>query len=542
MALRRGRPLTIRPKGVSDAIDGTNAFAGAMSALTNLVPSPTTAGLFVPRPASVLLTDFTGFSTPTNITATTTIGTRIYGMITTARTPGYDEPFCYDTASSTFITISGVTNANVPASLATSGDWIPPQIVAITSAIIIVTHAGFSGTGANFFGVIDITNPAAPAWSSSNTATHALTAVPIAVAAFNGRAWYAVGNALVFSDSLAPKTVTNASQILILGDSQPITAIGGMPLANQVVGGVVQSLIVFKGAEFMAQITGDQATSNLAVNDLNIISGTLAPNTLVPTPYGLLYVAPDGVRVVGFNAQVSEPIGANGQGVNLPFINALSPSRMCADFNENTLRVSLQNGTISGSPYQEYHFSFSLKVWTGPHTSAAYMMTSIHVGENTFIAALVGTQGKLFSSSVVPHLDSSYTENGTALSWTYGTVLLPDNEQMAMNKIVQTSVAMQLPATQTVSVQAVNEIGTILDTVYISTTNTATTIWGGFLWGAAVWGAATGYFQQYRVEWSEPLVFKQMSLLLSGASLPGGGIGNLYMRYQILGYLLPAST
>ncbi len=540
MALRRSRPLTHRPKGVSDAIDGTNAFAGAMAMLANLVPSPTTQGVFVPRPASVLETSFAGFSSPTNITALLTIGTRVYGMISSARTPGYDEPFCFDTATGLFITISGITAFNVPATLASSGDWQPPKMVAVTAGTIILTHVGFSGTGTNFFGVIDITTIASPAWSSSNTATHALTAVPKSVAEFNGRAYFAVGNALEFSDALAPATRTNASQVLILGDDQAITAIGGLGLSNQVVGGVVQSLIVFKGAESMFQVTGDPATNNLAVNDLNVISGTLAPNTLVQTPYGLLYAAPDGVRVVDFNAQISEPLGANGKGVNLPFINVVSPSRMCADFNENALRVSLQNGTISGAPYQEYHFDFSLKIWTGPHTSANYMISSIHVGENTFVTALVGTQGKLFLSTVTPHLDSVYTENGVALSWNYQTVLLPDNEQMAMNKVVQTSLALQLPATSSVSVQAVNEVGDILDTVVISTSNTMTTIWGAFTWGAAVWGAATGYFQQYFVKWAQPLVFKQMSILAAGNSYQGGAIGNMYMRYQILGYSLPA--
>jgi hypothetical protein len=359
------------------------------------------------------------------------------------------------------------------------------------------------------------------------------------VAAFNGRAYYAVGNSLVFSDSLAPKTVTNASQVLVLGDNQPITAIGGMPLANQVIGGVVQSLIVFKGAEYMAQITGDVATTNLAINALDIVSGTEAPNSVTPTPYGLIYVAPDGVRIVSPSAQVSDPIGANGKGVNLPFINVTTPSRICADFNENTLRVSLQNGTLSGAPYQEYHFDFSLKIWTGPHTGAFSQLSSIHIGENTFVGALVGTQGKLFTSSITPHLDSVYIENGTQLSWVYQPVLLPDNEQMAMNKVVQTAIAMQLPATATVTITASDEIGTSLGTVYITATNTATTIWGGFTWGSAVWGAATGYFRQYFVPWAAPLVFKQMSLVITGASYAGAAIGNLYLRYQILGYLLP---
>ena len=540
MALRRSKPLTVRPKGLSDAVDGTNAFPGAMQLLTNLVPSPTTAGLFVPRPAALQETDFSSFTSPGAITAMLVIGSRIYGMISSGLTAGYDQPFCYDTVAAAFVAISGVTGSNVPASPPTTGTWTPPQMLAITATTIILTHSGFSGTGTNFFGVIDITTPASPAWSSSNTATHALPSVPTVLASFNGRAWYGCGNALYFSDSLAPKTITNATQALVLGDNQPITAIGGMPLANQVIGGVVQSLIVFKGAEFMAQITGDQATSNLAVNSLNITSGTMAPLSVTATPYGLVYVAPDGVRVVGFNAQVSEPIGSNGKGVNLPFINAQEPTRMCAAYNEDTLRITVQNGSISGDPYEEYFFHFSLKVWTGPHTSTNYLINAIEVGEPTFVSALIGTTAQLFVSTVTPHLDSEYTENGTALSWNYQTVLLPDNEQMAMNKVVQTSIAMQVPATSTVSIQALSEIGTILGNVSIMASGASPTIWGSFLWGGAVWGASTGYFQQSYVEWPQPLVFKQASFLVTGQSIYGAAIGNLYLRYQILGYSLVA--
>ena len=516
MALRNSKPLTIRPKGLSDAIDGTNTFPGAMASLSNLTYAPSTAGVFVCRPAATQITNFSGLTSPSNVTALLVIGTRIYGMITSGLHVGYDQPFCYDTATGAFIAISGITGLNLPSSQAATGVWTPPQMVGITSTKILVTHVGFSGSGSNFFGVIDISTYASPAWSAANTATNALPAVPIAVAQFNGRAYFAVNNTLWFSDSLAPTTITNASQVLVLGDNQPVTAVAGLPLANQVVGGVVQSLIAFKGSEFMYQITGDPATSNLAINNINISSGTLAPNTITPTPNGLAFVAPDGVRIIGFNGQVTDPIGADGSGVNVPFINAVTPSRMCAAFNENTMRVTVQNGSTAGSQYQEYHFDFSLKIWTGPHTCPASLISAIFVGSNTFVSALVGTTAQLFGSTVKPLLNSTYTENGTALSWTYQTALLPDNQEMAMNKVVQTSIAMSLPSSSSVTLQAVNEVGTILNTVYITATNIASTIWGSFTWGSpSVWGAATGYFQEYFVPWTNPLVFKQASFAVA---------------------------
>lgn len=510
-----------------------------MRALTNLVAAPTTAGLFIPRPAAISATTFPGFTNPGLVSAISVIGTRVYGMIASDRNIGFDEPFIYDLQAGAFVTISGVTSGNVPATQSPTGDWTPPVIAAITATKIIVTHIGFNGSGANFFGVIDISTFGSPAWSSSNTATHALTAVPISVAAFNGRAWYATGNAITYSDALDPLTVTNASQVIKIGDNQAVTAFGGLPLSNQLVGGVVQSLIVFKGAEFMAQITGDAATSNLAVNEMNVVTGTLAPNSIVPTPYGLFFVAPDGLRAVNFQGVIGNPIGADGQGVNNAFLNAVNPTRMCSDFNENTLRISVQNGSIDGQPYQEWWYDFSLKIWTGPHTFASALISSVHVGSNSFVTAPVNVSAHLFTSRILPQLSSTYSENGTALSFSYQTSLLPDNKEMAMNKVTQTAIALNLPANQTVTIQGVDEVGNILNVVSISAASTSSTIWGAFKWGAAVWGAVVGYFKQYFVPWTAPLVFKQMSVLVTGASQPGVAIGNLYIRYQILGYLLP---
>jgi len=536
--LRRSKPLTIRPSGLSDAQDGTNAFPGAMTALTNLVPAPTTAGLFIPRPASSLLTSFAGFNNPGQVSVISCIGERIYGMIASDRNIGHDEPFIYDINASAFVTISGITGPNTPTTQSPVGDWTPPVIAAITATKIIFTHPGFDGV-THFFGTLDITTYASPAWSSGNTASHALPAVPISVSGFNGRAYYAVNNALYFSDSLDPNTITNASQVLVLGDNQSVTALVGLPLNNQLIGGTVQSLIAFKGAEVMYQVTGDPATTNLALNEMNVITGTLAPNAVAATPYGVFFVAPDGVRPISFQGTIGDPIGANGKGVNNPFLNAINPSRMCADFNENTLRIAVQNGSISGQPYQEYWFDFSLKHWTGPHTFASSLMRSIHVGSNSFVTAPVGVTGKLFSSRVQPQLNSTYTENGTALTWAYQTVLLPDNQQMAMNKVTQTSIALQIPANLSITLQGIDEVGNILNVVSITGANVASTIWGAFTWGAAVWGSVTGYFKQYFVPWTAPLVFKQMSVTATGMSEAGTAIGNLYLRYQILGYSLP---
>ena len=696
MARRNQRPLTVRPKGLSDAVDGSNAFKGAMQFLQNLVPSASTAQVFVPRPAAVEVTDFTGFTTPAGGTALLVIGTRAYGMISSSAFPGRDQPFCYDIVNDVFVTISGQSSANLPTTQPTTGDWQPPHMEMIANRII-VTHPGFSGGSGPYFGWIDQTSfsistlkgnttigspviqsitgdgtstpildgiqpgqvismtgfPAgtkvlsvangtvdisttgtthsnttvdsipssavalmqvgmyvtgsgivagtyiaalpgggtsvtlsqaatssgtavplqvigggtitvdhnasaannlqtftatggtfaAPVWSAGNTNVNPLVAVPKWVSQFNGRAWYAVGNAEVFSDSLLPLNVSNATQVLTLGDSTDVTCSAGLPLNNITTGGILQSLIAFKGDAIMYQVTGDQATNNLLVNALNVSVGTLAPNTICPTPLGMAFVAPDGLRIIDFGAHVSDPLGANGAGVCVPFINALTPSRMAAAFNQNVLRISVQNSQAPNQPVLEYWLDFNLKIWTGPHTFPSQMIQPYQAPPGAaaghgFISFGYGIDAKLWESGVNPLSSDIYIENGVQLTWTYQTVLEPDNDLMSENRMGQTAVAMALPGGQTVSFSSVNEIGTVLNQVSISAVGSSPSTWGSFVWGGALWGQATGYFRQYNIPWTAPIIFKQMSILSVGASQAGFAIGNLYLKYQPLGYLL----
>lgn len=697
MARRNARPLTIRPKGLSDAIDGSNAFAGAMQQLANLVPSASTAQVFVPRSASVELTDFSGFSTPAGITALLVIGTRAYGMISSAAYAGRDQPFCYDIETDSFVTISGQSSAKLPTTQATTGDWQPPHMEMIANRII-VTHPGFSGGSGPFFGWIDLTgfslstlkgnttigSPvirsingdgtstpildgvqpgqvismtgfaagttvvsvtdgtadiattgdthsnttidnvpasavtasevgmyisgagipagayitakptgtswtistattatasgiaitvigggtitvsnnasaannlqaititggtfAAPVWGAGNTNVNALTEVPKWVSQFNGRAWYAVGNGVTFSDPLLPLNVNAASQVLTLGDDTDVTCSAGLPLNNISVGGIIQSLIAFKGDAIMYQITGDAATNNLAVNALNVSVGTEAPNTVCSTPLGLAFVAPDGLRIIDFSARVSDPLGANGAGVSVPFINALTPSRMCAAFNQNVLRISCQNGQAPSQPVQEFwlHLNEALRIWSGPHTFPAQVIQPYQApagasGGHGFIAAGYGIDAKLWGSGVNPVSSDIYIENGVQLSGTYETTLAPDTDLMSENRMGQSAIAMALPGGQSVSISCVNEIGTVLNQVTIAAVGAAPSTWGSFVWGAAPWGQATGYFRQYDIPWTGPIVFKQMSIRVVVQSQAGFAVGNLYLKYQPLGYLL----
>lgn len=693
MARRNARPLTIRPKGLSDALDGSNAFKGAMQQLVNLVPSSSTAQVFVPRSASQERGDFSGFLGAAGITVLLIIGTRVYGMISTTTYGSKDEPFCYDVATDSFVAITGQSAANLPATQPTTGDWQPPHMEMIANRII-VTHPGFSGGAGPFFGWIDTTsfvlnslrgnvvtgsplvqsisgdgsstpildgvqpgqtigNPfpngskivsvtngttdiattgdthsssiidnipasavtlmaagmyvtgsgviegtyingiasstsitlsqattataatvplqvigggtilvdhnstatvdnetlfisggtfAAPIWDAGNTNVNPLVAVPNWVSQFNGRAWYAVGNAEVYSDSLLPLNVTKATQVLTLGDTTPFLSSAGLPLNNIQTGGIIQSLIAVK-AGVMWQITGDAATANLVANELNVSVGSVAPNTFTPTPLGLSFVAPDGVRIIDFGAHVSDPVGANGAGVCVPFINALTPSRMVSAFNQNVLRISCQNALGPEQAVQEFWLDFNLKIWTGPHTFPAQQIAAYHAATGTdlghgFIAAGYGIEAKLWISGVNPTPSDIYIENGVQLTWAYQTVLEPDTELMAENRMGQSAVAMSLPGGQSVGFSCVNEVGTVLNQVVLAASSTPPTTWGSFVWGAAPWGGVTGFFRQYDIPWTGPIIFKQMNILAVGSSAAGFAIGNLYLKYQPLGYLL----
>src|ERR1700731_3579824 len=103
MPVRGAQAITFRPAGVCDAIDATNAAAGSMASLKDLIPNPTTKSQFVPRPASTQVTNFGGFTTPAQGETLLVVGTKAYGMIASARNAGKSEPFCYDLVNAAFI-------------------------------------------------------------------------------------------------------------------------------------------------------------------------------------------------------------------------------------------------------------------------------------------------------------------------------------------------------------------------------------------------------------------------------------------------------
>lgn len=538
MPIRKSKPFRWSPVGCSDSLDTTEVFPGAMAQLQNLVPDPTTKDLWVPRPAAQQLYGFAGFTTPGFVSSCLVVGTKVYGTVASARFAGYDEPFCFDLLASTYIAISGVTSGTVPTSPSATGAWTPPSLV-VVGVYVVVCHPGFPN-GANLVGWINISNPAAPVWSAGNTATNALPSAPVAVGVFSGRAYYLCnpsGNqpAALASDSLDPTTRTNATYVLTFDDNQPLTACAGLPLDNQL-GGIIQSLMVFKGSANVYQITGDFAstTAPISKNALNVATGTKSPLSICTTPKGIAFISPDGLRFIDFEARLSDPIGVAGQGVAYPFYSAVTPSRVVAACNSTTIRISVQNGAALGNPQQEWWYDLVRNCWSGPHTFPASL---IQPYGRSFIMTPVGVNASLWQSDVAPVATSSYTENGTALTWTYQTAFFPDQQAMTAYNVTESYIDMALAAGGLgYSVTATNEQNQVLSSVAIAPVGSVSS-WGSLVWGAGLWGGAINSYDGVQVNWDKPLTFDRLQVTIQGASAANVRLGAFYGRWQALGFL-----
>jgi len=210
------------------------------------------------------------------------------------------------------------------------------------------------------------------------------------------------------------------------------------------------------------------------------------------------------------------------------------PSRMCAAFNAGVLRVTVQNGFVTGSPNQEYWYDMSRSLWTGPHKFPSSLIQGY---SNTFIKTPIDVGGKLFQSDVVQSSTSTFTENGTALSYTYKTPLLPNTGQMAENSIIETTINLALSfSAPSVGVSAIDHDGAVLGSVIVTATGTTTT-WGSFTWGQALWSGASNSLRPRRIDWPNPIVADQFYVQVTGNAAQGVAMSTIYLRYEVLGYL-----
>lgn len=608
MPIRNAYRLRWQPTGLSDSLDGNNAFPGAMAVLTNLIPDPTTPGSWVCRPAAITKTTFGSFSTPGFISGLLVVGNIAYGMIASALHAGKDEPFAYNISTDTFLTVTGILNANTPTSPVTTGDWVPP-ILAQVGTRIMVCHPGFAG-GAIKVGWFDVsglttngttgdthtntvitnlsTNPVALGWrpgmtiisapadipvgttivsmtattvtlSAATTATNPgvtiavtggtavspqwgagdlnannLPSTPLGVAQFSGRAYFACGlDGIVYSDSLNPTNRTNASQALTTNDGLSVTAVGPLMLSSPLVGGIVQSLIAFEGIAKMQQIAGDPATTNLTMNALTVATGTLAPLSITPTSKGLAFISPEGMRFIDFGGNVSDPIGHIGVGVSAPFVYAQFPSRICAAANADQLRVTVKRGDLADNPTQEFWYDLTQRMWSGPHTFPASL---IDVWGSTFLLSATGVDNTLWVSDALTSSTSSYIENDVQLGIVYQPTLLPDDQEMEMIAVLESTVTIAV-STSTVTATALDDQGLVLDSVTFAAV-TGGSLWDVFLWDVGVWDGSPATYRQRQIGWTQTLVAKQLTIRISADAANSFRIGNLSLRYQRLGYQL----
>lgn len=537
MAIRNGYPVRFTPKGLCDAFDATDAFPGACALLSNLVFDQGNPELIISRPGvGAALTSFGSFTNPTFVSVYIVLDNIVYGMVSTARNPGNDEPFAYNYVTNTFITISGVTAGNTPTSPATSGSWTPPTM-AVVSTKIIVTHPGFSGTGTNFFGVIDITTPATPAWSSSNLATNALPTVPTSVANFNNRAYFSYSNNhLGFSDVLAPTTRTNASQDLTVGDTTGITAQSGLPVQTTS-SGVIGGLVVFKTGSIW-QITGDPTTNNLALTYVTLTTGSRAPRSVVQGPFGIFFVGADAPYILNFLGVLGALSRTPGQGgvadVQEPFQNTTEPSRMSAAFSGNVFRVCVPTTVQGLAQTNDYWYDIRRNRWTGPHTFI--YDEAQQASNNRFIISGASQGAQLFISQTIPTSASVYNDAGTPLTSHLRSSSFPKTSHMAELQVVESTIELSSAGgAVNYNITALDDQFNTLGSTFIMTPQ-AGSLWGAFLWGTGLWSSSVKVPHVYNIPWTGPLVFQKMALDVLTTSASNLTIGTFFARYQDCGY------
>ena len=530
MASRNGISMKFKPRGTVDSWDGMNSVPGGMGSLQNLITDPSTTNAFQCRPAATITADFTigPFLNPGFISTAFTINGYVYGLVTSNRNVGYDEPFCYNISTGTFVAVSGITNANVPVSPSSTGDWVTPTMV-VMGPTVVVTHPGFNGTN-GYFGWFDITYPTSPVWHSGNTTANGLTAIPQAVNLFYNRLYFAVSNTLQYTDTLSLNR-TNASQSLTAGDSSRITALSLFTLTTTTQG-ILQGLLAFK-SNTVFQVTGDAALSTLSINSLNTAAGTVAPNSVTATPVGVFFVAPDGIRIVQADGTVSEP----DADLRLPFLNAVYQTRMNGAYNSDVYRICVQNGTKAGSPWEEYWYDIGREIWTGPHTFQQDIALPYGAG---FLLFSHLNPAKMFASQVTQVNGSTFIEVGSSMVWIYATSPVGADDNVVTNVCNIATINMAFSSgSPPVSCTASDQAAGTLAVAVINPPATSVTTWGGFIWGNAVWFGYQYGITPNLIPWTNPLVFTKMVFQATATSSLGFKISNLRMINQPADYPIP---
>lgn len=536
MPIRNSHPSIFRAVGLTDAVDQQSTFRGSCESMSNVMFDRQNRGAIIARTGAAVETSFTGFNAPGVVSVAIAVGTRIYGMIATNRNAGKDEPFCYETATSSFITVTGVLNANTPTTPTTTGAWIPPTMDVI-GINIVVTHQGFSG--GNVIGWFDTTNPAAPAWNAGNTTVNALPSKPIWVAQFFGRAYYGISNNVYFSDSLSALTIsnTNFAAVLTLGDTTSSICAAGLPFSTSSAA-ILQSLVVFKDSSIW-QISGDITGSGsnlLALNQMTANLGCSMPRTAVSTPNGIMFIGSDGPRIVDLRGIVDYLSASQNipSDIIAPFSNATTPSRACASYNNSIYRVCLDT-IVSGSTLAgaDYWYDNIFRKWTGPHTFPYH--GAVPLGQRFFLFSNTAG-GKLFSNAVTPSSSSIYTDNGSMYTSSFLTAAMIPEPEMAQCAVVESVIEIGKNTSLTAyTVIAYDDAFNLLDQTSVNYAG-ATSFWGASTWNGTTWQANSNSSHVVAIPWNRPLVFQKLLLFVSATASASYSVKKIEFRYQQLGY------
>jgi hypothetical protein len=123
------------------------------------------------------------------------------------------------------------------------------------------------------------------------------------------------------------------------------------------------------------------------------------------------------------------------------------------------------------------------------------------------------------------------------MSITWKTAILPDTQEMNEIALNEHTINMLLDAAGSIyNVQALGVNGALLGSVNLLPP-AFSPLWGAFNWGAANWASANTGLASIQIAWPAPLVFRKAQIQLTGNSFSTFRIGDMFMRYQKLGYL-----
>jgi hypothetical protein len=380
------------------------------------------------------------------------------------------------------------------------------------------THLGGSGSGLSL------------SVSSITTGAIQLSAVPNWVRQFYNRAYFGVPAtatanlpSVVFTNPLSID-VANANQALTFGNNNPLVAAAPLGLSNQL-GGIINALIVFQDSSNIWQITGDAALSSLSINTLNVATGTNFPRAIAGTPKGLAFIANDGVRIIGFDANVSDPIGDLKLPFTVSFHGVLVPSCSAMSCNASILRVTVANASTRA--LNEYWFDLVKGVWSGPHTCGNL---SIDIGDGQFIFGTPQSNGLLYSSPTAYDVlgNNSYADFG-AINTFEMQFFVPEDPSAQQHEIEEWV------------------IKTTIDTVYSPATSSLTVAWestetsvsSSLTYTYPALSQTIGLAPQ-RIDTPAPVVYNQLVITYSG-NCSGIILGDTLIRRKNLGYIQQTS-